>query len=40
METIDKILNLIGKILLILMIIWIVGYKIFVKIWNKLTIEP
>lgn len=40
MEIIEKILNLFGKILLILIIIWVIGYKIFVKIWNKLTIEP
>jgi len=40
MELIDKLLNVIGKILLIVVILWVVGYKIFVKIWNKLTIEP
>lgn len=37
METIEKILNIIGEILLAIIILWILGVKIFFKIWKKLT---
>ncbi len=40
MEIIDKLLNILGKICLLMVIIWIIGYKLFEKIWKKLTIEP
>jgi hypothetical protein len=40
MEIAEKILDIIGKFLLFVVIIWVVGYKIFYKIWEKITIAP
>jgi len=40
MEVLEKILDIFGKFLLFVVIIWVVGYKIFSKIWEKLTIAP
>jgi hypothetical protein len=40
METFEKLLDIIGKILLAGVILWVIIVKIILKIWKNLTSLP
>jgi|GEM_PF-3027476 hypothetical protein len=40
METLEKLLDIIGKILFAGVILWIIIVKIILKTWKKLTSMP
>jgi len=37
METVQRIVDLLGKIALLFVLIWVVGFRIFNKIWDKIS---
>ncbi|MGC8981770.1 MAG: hypothetical protein ACP5JU_02370 [Minisyncoccia bacterium] len=40
MEVLEKIIDIIGKIMLAGVILWIISVKIILKIWKNLTSMP